>query len=320
MNLIPTYALSVFTFAVAGFAAAQETTYPLTVTDAKGQELTFDTAPSRLIAVYDQAYGQLSALGMAPVGATIPAEMAADAQYFLPNGTAIPNIAPFEQIDVELVSSLSPDLIIGYRDETEDALNIIAPFYAMPTSPTLGYYKENLRQLGLILNRQPQAEQAIKAMEDRLAAYARQISDPVQVMAVGYGDNGMTMFTKTFISCEILALVGTCDFPDPNETEHWLSGGTETLLAIDPEAIVLANWTGLSYQAHLTALAVDPLWAELRAVKAGRVVALETYADPYAGSVAGVAKFLDYVVPALYPDDFPNGPLSAQDVAAILSE
>jgi ABC-type Fe3+-hydroxamate transport system substrate-binding protein len=84
--------------------------------------------------------------------------------------------------------------------------------------------------------------------------------------------------------------------------------------------IVLNNWTELSTEDFLAWIAQDPLWGELRAVQEERVIFQPEYSNPIFSSIAAGHKAVDMIIPAIFPETFPDGALTDDQVAAAVSE
>jgi ABC-type Fe3+-hydroxamate transport system substrate-binding protein len=126
------------------------------------------------------------------------------------------------------------------------------------------------------------------------------------------------MFGPESLNCQLLDRVADCVAPE--EGGYYVEGTAELVLSLDPDVILLVNYTDdLADPAGATAaLAGNPLWAEVRAAREGRVHALPY--DARASSVWGVGNYLDLVAPLIHPDAFPTGPLTEDQVAAALQE
>jgi iron complex transport system substrate-binding protein len=294
--------------------------YPVTVVDDAGRELTFNAPPQRVVAYFDYGFGQVATLGVWPVGGSINPGALADLARFGKEERDFVNVFAGDGIDYEIVTSLAPELIVVSCVEDIAVLEEIAPTFLLSCNPSLEDMIADLRELGRVFGRQAEAEEAITKILNRIEAYDRMVTESTEIMLIGVSQtDNFSMFTDSFIACEIFDFIGQCDWPDPNADDGWISGGTEVLLSFDPEVIVIANWTGQSMDETLADLADQPLWSELRATREGRVVALDDYPDPYPVGLSGVARFLDALAPAIHPDIFPE-PLTDEQVQDILAE
>ncbi|NJO84032.1 MAG: ABC transporter substrate-binding protein [Blastochloris sp.] len=178
----------------------------------------------------------------------------------------------------------------------------------------------SLRRLATILDRTPQAETAIKQFQDRYAAYQKASPKTAgTVLKLGYMDSGQ-FYVSTVDDpiCRMLAQVASCAWEKATPDEFWgYETSLEGVLKLDPDVIILNNWSESSRRDMLTALGDDPLWSELRAVQSGRVLGAEGYENPIASSLPAAQKFLDTYMPLIYPDVFPTA-LTDEQVQEIL--
>ena len=121
--------------------------------------------------------------------------------------------------------------------------------------------------------------------------------------------------TRDDPACGLLDRVAACDWTGEGLGDWGYQAGTEAVLALDPDVIVLGNWSEMDDAALQAALAADPLWGEIRAVREGRVVSVPGYSNPIFSSIAAGEKLLDTLVPAIFPEAFPGGPLTEAEVA-----
>lgn len=202
--------------------------FPLTVVDGEGRELTFEEPPQRVIALWNGNYGQVAALGVRPVATAAGDTWLTDATYFLPDGASIPSVENAEgDIDLELVASFEPDLIIALDLEEAHQMESIAPVYVNAGLNNLAMdgYKENLRTLGHILAKDEAAETAITAFENRLDAYQQMIADepePTALVFRAWGDQAFYVYTVATPVCLPYAVVSHEEDPSaivPHESK-----------------------------------------------------------------------------------------------------
>jgi ABC-type Fe3+-hydroxamate transport system substrate-binding protein len=111
-----------------------------------------------------------------------------------------------------------------------------------------------------------------------------------------------------------------CPWETPIETEYWGYEGTaEAVLDLNPDVIILNNWTDDDYETVVEQLNDNPLWAELDAVQNERVLSTPGYDNPIASSLPALQKFLDVYMPLLFPDVL-DGPLTEEVVQEILAQ
>jgi iron complex transport system substrate-binding protein len=302
--------------------AAQNTPegFPLTIIDGAGRELTFDAPPQRVVTYYNDSYGMLATLGLMPVAQSVNPEMLTDPIYFAGQGGDIPTIPWSDAPDLEAVAAAQPDLVMVYSVEEADALEGIAPAFVTYDPATLDELYEAVQQYGLLFARQEIASVAVTAFQQRLAAYTSLAPRSVAVLKLGAMDAG-AFYISTIDDpiCQILNMLAICEWEKATPDEFWgYETSLEGVLELDPDVILLNNWSSASREEMLAALDANPLWNELRAVKTGRVIGTPGYENPIASSLPAATKFLDTYLPLIYPDIFP-APLTDEQVQEILA-
>lgn len=288
------------------------------MTDALGREVTLPEPPERVVALYNDAYGHMATLGVRPVATLVNPEMQRDEAYYFEDGESIPLVGAMDGApDPELVASHDPDLILAWNAEEAAQFEGIAPVLALEPFDGVEGPKEALREIARVLGQEEEAEARIAAFEDRIAAYAARVPErPTVLKLSGRGGGEFSFGTMSDPVCALLDEVVTCEWENAPGQDWGYQGTMEQALALDPEVIVLNNWTEAGAEAFLAEVEANPLWGELQAVKAGRVVFLPEYSNPIYSSVAAGEKALDTLIPAIFPETFPDGPLSEAEVAA----
>lgn len=312
---------------VAATSAPAPAAGPITVVDGAGTPHTFAAPPTRVVCYYNSCYGMLATLGVKPIAQSVNPEMLTDPIYFDGQGGAIPTI-PWDgdTVDLEAVAAAAPDLVLVFSPEEAQALDGIAPAFHEFDTNSIDDLFAALRTYGTLLGREAQAEEAIAAFQQRLDAYASKAPKDITVLKLGVtSPEAFSIGTSNDPICQLLSQVARCDWADPTgETGSWSYDATlESVLALDPDVIILNNWTqwgdsALDDAALRAALAENPLWQELRAVKSERVLSTPGYDNPIASSLPAATKFLDTYLPLLYPETF-AGPLSEAEVQALAS-
>lgn len=305
--------------AVAQFAAPASASDPapppLTATDSRGRAISLTRTPERVVALRDGAYGQLAALGLRPVGAIAYRETRADTVNYFPDPASIAVLDGPSVIDGEALAALRPDLIIGSGGDLA-LLQTVAPVFEMGAMRSIAELRRNLTELGALTGRAPQAAAAIARFDRRLAAYRAIAGTPLDVLMVGARD-GRQVMIEAGANCELIDAIFRCRQPRAPARQNWIRTSLEGLLASDPDVIILSNWSSRRDADFLTDMAKMPLWAELKAVRSGRVVILEDYRFPDGLSLVKAIRLIDQMVPRLRPDVL-SGPLTEAQIAARL--
>lgn len=304
-------------FALAAFQAGAQA---VTATDGLGRTVTLDAPPERIVALYNESFGHLATLGVRPVAVLANPEMLADEETYLAGGASIPQVGNSDgNPDPELIASHSPDLIFVWGAEEVESLGGIAPVFAMDGTAVAGDEAySGLRAVAAILGKQAEAEAAIAEFDARVAAYAALVPDrPTVLKLSASGENAFWFGSSNDPFCALMNRIATCAWEDLAGEGWWSYEGTlEQALALDPDVIVLNNWTELSTEDFLANLVANPLWAELRAVQEERVIFQPKYANPIFSSIAAGHKAVDMIIPAIFPEVFPDGALTDEEVAA----
>ena len=280
-------------------AAGPAPGFPVTIQHAFGQTVV-PTRPQRVVTVgYNDADFAL-ALGVVPVGVrdfigAFDETTRPWAQQAL-NG-ARPEMVGGNEIDIEKVASLAPDLILGvysFMDRaTYDRLSQIAPTVADPVENVAAPWQEQTRITARALGVPERGEQVVGDVERRFAdaraANPQLAGKSTAVALVAAGE--YNLLGRDDARTQLFTGLGL----GVQETTETLS--TEQLGRLDQQGVAVL---GVAPQ---TALA-NPLFAGLGAVRANRVVFLGDEASPVAGALGFSSPLslpfaLDQVTPEL---------------------
>lgn len=294
------------------------------ITDATGVTHTFATPPARVVCLFHECIELMSALGVAPAAMIAPSwlpKFAEDPTYFEQPNAIVQLAESGGGWDYEQIAALKPDIVFG-SDDDRTALKGIAPVYSVGGTYSMVYAdtEQHLLELGQLLGRETEAQQAIERFRDRLAAYRKQAPRDLSVMLVASDLEAVWLYSGNSVPCSLLNAVAKCDWPNPKpEPGSWgYATSIEALLQINPDVIIFENWSTEETDAALVTLQANPLWAELAAVKAGRLLPMQNR-DAYGLGPVGGARLLDRYVPKLYPQVFP-APLTDTQVQEILGK
>ncbi|HAT1131221.1 ABC transporter substrate-binding protein [Corynebacterium striatum] len=201
-----------------GFAGAREKTrsfgsdaapgqFPRTVTHARGTT-ELKKKPQRVVVLESGELDSVLALGMKPVGMTTSKGQNPIPEYMADQASGIDTVGTINEVNMEKIASLQPDLIIGSQlrmDKYYDQLNSIAPtvFSIRP-----GYtWKENFRLIGEALGEEERTEQV-------MADYDKKIEEVKKVIQEGPATEDTTVSILRFLPGKVrlygrLSLIGT---------------------------------------------------------------------------------------------------------------
>jgi iron complex transport system substrate-binding protein len=305
-------------------AATSDVQFPLTVVDADGEEHTFERAPERIVCLTNGCVENMAMVGVMPIAVgVVNYAIAIDPINFGEAAAEIIQIAsPDGSPDFEQIASLNPDLVVGWSD-LRPSLEGIAPLYSQYySSENLDAFLLNTRNLGMITGRSEYTEEQIQSALDRVEAYSR-LSPRDKSLFITQLSGDQPVFwsypTNTFNTCGIIERVAICVYPESN---NWQEMSLEGLLNINPDMIVLAKYdpSGTTVEEMLSSFEQnESLWNELRAVQNDAVYVFPpTQVEGY--TIQSAVTMLDRVMPLLYPDIFPDGPLTEEQVEETLAE
>jgi len=215
----------------------QETTYPLTIKDGTGTELTLSAEPKRIVSLVPSLTETLYALGAGEnvVGVTIfdtyPEEAQANAEYVFED-TLNPNI--------EQIISLNPDLIVmgPFNDELTEKIRSLNIPVAKYDPQTIDQVYQTIEGLGTITNKNISANELVAAMKEKesvIVEKANTIPDEEKVSVwVEVAQDFWTAGKGTFID-ELVTKAGGVNIVNDN---GWIQYSEENVIASNPQVII----------------------------------------------------------------------------------
>lgn len=280
----------------------EDSLFPLTITDAAGQEFTFDSPP-HIGCIWYGCMEAMAELGIAPYAASFTEDLVGSA-FLYPAGPPLNNIE--DSNNPELWAATETDIIITRVPASPDmeALNAAVPiFYLHHPSygeSSVGGYQafiENLKILGQLTGDIEAADAAIARFES-VMTNLKALSTPelaaLQV-AVLFSGEGYSGLAPSNPFCSVLVEVGLGECVKATEGDAWLDVNAEQFLALDPDWIVYMGEGETGYQTR-----TDPVWSQLTAVKEGRVfdgAGHRYYCCSTRGLIHALQDYVSHVVP-----------------------
>ncbi|GAA4918395.1 iron complex transport system substrate-binding protein [Actinomycetospora succinea] len=272
--------------------------FPVTIPHAYGQT-TIPDRPARVVTVGYNDSDFVLALGVVPVGVrqsigAFDSSTRPWAQQAL-NGQR-PEVVGGNELDIEKIASLQPDVIIGlysYMDQaTYDRLSQIAPTLADPVKDVAAPWQEQTRITGRALGVPERAEQAVADVERRFTdardANPQFAGKNVSVTLVA--SNEFISLGKDDLRTQAFAGLGLGVPP----TTQTLS--SEQIGQLDAQGIAVVGVP------PATALA-NPVFANLGATRANRVAFLGEESSPVAGALGFSSPLsLPYLIDQITPE------------------
>jgi len=255
----------------AGNVGAGETTvsYPMTITDSNGIEITIKEEPETIISAAPNVTEIIYALG---VGDKVVAR--SDYCDYPKEVTEVESIGSIRTPDIERIVELTPDLVIASTHFSEENAVMLEKM----DIPVLTLYEgENfdgsyalIQKMGMVLNCEKEAAELIegmKAVVDEITLLVKEEERPSVYYVVSFGEYGdYTAGGNTFIG-QMLEMAGGNNIA--SDIEGW-AYNLESLLEADPDIIILSNQYDTKAEFESTGS-----YSELTAVKEGRVYEID---------------------------------------------
>ncbi len=225
--------------------------------------------------------------------------------YLEGNGLSeLPDIGWIEP-NLEEIASLNPDLILGsdfLEDGVQENLSSIAPTVVFENiaynweSPT--DWQKMVRQFTRTLGKLPAAQRAIADFDERLEGVRQEIGDRLEGMSVSVvriNEASFQLFPGQGPGSAILEQLGVGRPPRQRPEEEPRDFSIELLPELDADVILVF---GLDEDAESrpyfeAEIETNPLWRNLRAVRAGRVHIVDSAPWNHSGSAQSAHEILD---------------------------
>lgn len=252
--------------------------YPRTIPTAKG-DVTLPAKPKRVVVLDTAELDSVTALGVTPVGAIPPHLSDGDGfPAYLEDklaGTKVVGTSTEPRLDV--ITSLQPDLILSNKvrhDKIYDQLSAIAP--TILTETTGFPWKANLAVHAQALGKEKEAQAAVSAYEARAkkvgsAIVAENDGRAPTVSVTRFMAGKIRMYQKANFSGVVLADAGMARPPSQNADEFDNEISPELIDRADADLVFVTSAVSPE-KTQKQAVEASPLWAQMRAVRGGKVV------------------------------------------------
>ena len=286
-------------------AASTAETYPITVKDQAGREVTIEKAPEKLVSGYYISTSLLIALGLEDQMVGIEAKANKRAIYRLsaPELIDLPSVGSAKEFDLEGCAALEPDLVILpvklknaaktleslgidvllVNPEDQELLNEMIDLIAAATGTTEKAQK--LKDFTLAQE---------KLLADKLAA-----AEKPSVYLAG-NSNMLSTAGDSMYQSDMIRLAGGVNAAAEIADPYWVEISYEQLLAWDPEYIVLASDASYTIEEVLA----DPNLADCKAVINSHVYQLPNKAEAWDSPVPSGILGAVWLANALHPELF----------------
>lgn len=300
--------LTVFTPALA------LTTYPVTLVDQAGREVTIAEKPERLVSGYYISSSLLIALGLEENFVGIEAKADKREIYALsaPELIALPSVGTAKSFDLEGCAALEPDLVIlplKLKDAAATLETLGIP--ALLVNPE---NQELLSEMTLLIGEATDTQDAAQALLDFTAAQKTRLEaalENAQKPSVYLAGNSSLLSTagSAMYQSDMIRLAGGENVAAEIADTYWVEISYEQLLTWNPEVIVLASDATYTVEDVLA----DPNLADCAAVKNAQVYQMPGKAEAWDSPVPSGILGSIWLSGVLHPELF-----SAEDCAALI--
>jgi iron complex transport system substrate-binding protein len=276
-------------------AQSKQTTYPVTLKDGAGRDVTIAAEPRRIVSVAPSNTELVFALGKGKylVGRSDFCDYPEEAKQ-------IPSIGNFFPPDYEKIVSLKPDLIlvIGGSEEARNKLIQDYKLTVFVVDPqNFDQLYATIKTLGVALNAQEQAEKLVATMQQQVDAIAQKAATATNKPKVFYevwDDPLMTAGAQTFID-DMIRLAGGVNIAA--DVKGWVPYKAEQVAAQNPDIIIAASPDGAAKIKQRKG------WESFKAIKDGKVFSV---ADPNVVARPGprLVEGLKFFARTLHPELF----------------
>lgn len=289
--------------------------YPVTVTDMAGREVTIEAEPQNIVSGYYISSSACIALGLEDrmVGIEAKADKRPIYAAAAPQLIDLPNVGTAKEFDLETCLSTEPDLVILPMKQKDTAAALeelgIPALLVLPESHE--QIIEMFTLIGTATNTMDAAEALIAYYEGELAEVEALVADVTEAPVVYITGTSSYLTTapgQMYQSSLITSAAGSAAGADIEGTS-WMEISYEQLLTMNPDIIVVPtnNWANNSPDFTVEDLMADPELSEITAVKNGAVyqmtIGFEAWDSPAPSGILGVKWMLKTIHPDLYTED-----------------
>lgn len=292
-----------------------DVTYPVTVKDMAGREVTLEKQPERIVSGYYISSSACIALGLTDKMVGIEDKSAKRPIYKLaaPALIDLPNVGSAKAFDLEACIATEPDLVILPMKQKDTAQTLqemgIATLLVLPESHE--QLIEMFTLIGTATNTVKQAEKLISYYNTKLSAVTeltRDIPDDEKpVVYLGSTSDILRTAPREMYQASLITMAGGKNAGDVLEGSSWTDIDNETFLTMNPDIIVIPTDNFAVSSPDYTAEDVmnNPTFSDVTAVKNSAVyqmpVGYEAWDSPVPSGILGTLWMLKTLHPELYP-------------------
>ena len=247
--------------------------FPMTLTDDEGTKVELASEPQTIVSLTPATTEILFALG---AGAHVVGKVE-DFTPYLPEISAIPDVAKFGEVDVEKIVALGTDLVIAGGnnfnppDKITQLRTLGIPVIVVYAPDVAGVLKD-IELTGTAVGKAAGAKDltaSMRAAFDQVAAEMAGLAKPRVFYELDASQKIYTAADNSFLA-EMIELAGGAPITTGSTTNFEIP--LETLVTADPELILLGD---AAYGTTADVVKARNGWAGMTAVKSGAIVAVD---------------------------------------------
>ncbi|WP_024984773.1 ABC transporter substrate-binding protein [Brevibacillus borstelensis] len=251
------------------------TSYPLTIKDSTGQELTFAKAPERIVSASPAETEILFALGLGDKVVAV-----SDYDDYPEEAKSKPKVGGVLSPNEEAILAQSPDLVVGGISMKEDVVTKLRSLdlQVITLRPKVVQdIMENILLLGQITDHQVQAEELVSRMKADIGKVTDAVKDlkPEEKKKVYLEFSaGWTVGKGEFLD-ELITMAGGINIA--SDTQGWNPVSEEKIVKEDPDVILFAQ----GFTDEMTGETLDQTirkrsgWDKIKAIRDNQVIGLD---------------------------------------------
>jgi len=296
------------------FCGAEQPSFPVTVIDAAGREVTIEACPESIVSGYYISTSMLMALGVKGKLVGIEAKANKRSIYKLasPELIELPNVGSVKEFNLEATVALTPDVVI-LPLKLKDKAETLSSMGINTVLINAESYDDLLATIALLAQITGADETALLNYISEKQAFMEEKTASLTQKRVYLAGNssflmtgGMNMYQNT-----LLAMAGGENVAADIEDSYWANISYEQLLAYNPEVIIMAADADYTAEDILS----DPMLQDVTAVKNGEVYAMPSAIEAWDSPVPATVLGSLWIMNKLYPETYTEEELFAEIVS-----
>ena len=292
-------------------------TYPLTLTDMAGREVTLEAEPERIVSGYYISSSACLALGLADrmVGVEDKSDSRPIYSLAAPELIELPNVGSAKAFDLETCIAAEPDLVILPMQQ-QDTADTLAGM-GIPAIVVLPESHEQILEMFTLLGTAANVTDAAQALIDYYSEKLDQVEsltadladDAKPVVYLGGTSSYLTTAPAQMYQASLITSAGGVNAGSGIDGTSWVDISYEQLLTMNPDIIVIPTNNFATSAPEYTAedILADPQLSEVTAVKNGAVYQMttgfEAWDSPCPSGILGTLWMLKTLHPDLYSSE-----------------